>query len=43
VIARELTKKFEEIIRGTPEEIKRSFEKRQVKGELVVLIQGRKE
>jgi 16S rRNA (cytidine1402-2'-O)-methyltransferase len=42
VIARELTKKFEEIIRGTPEEIKASFEKRKVKGELVVLIEGRK-
>ncbi len=42
VIARELTKKFEEISRGMPEEIKLSFDKRKVKGELVVLIQGRK-
>ncbi|MFH1336572.1 MAG: 16S rRNA (cytidine(1402)-2'-O)-methyltransferase [Candidatus Zixiibacteriota bacterium] len=43
VLARELTKKFEEIIRGTPEEIKRYFGERKIKGELVVLIQGRKE
>jgi 16S rRNA (cytidine1402-2'-O)-methyltransferase len=43
VIARELTKKFEEITRGTPEEIKVSLQSRKVKGELVVLIQGRKE
>jgi 16S rRNA (cytidine1402-2'-O)-methyltransferase len=42
VIARELTKKFEEIIRGTPEEIKRIIEKRSIKGELVILIRGRK-
>jgi 16S rRNA (cytidine1402-2'-O)-methyltransferase len=41
VIARELTKKFEEIIRGTPEEIKRYFGERKIKGELVVLIKGR--
>jgi 16S rRNA (cytidine1402-2'-O)-methyltransferase len=43
VIGRELTKKFEEIIRGTPEEIKRTFGERKVKGELVVLIEGIKE
>lgn len=42
VIGRELTKKFEEIIRGTPEEIKQSFGERKVKGELVVLIEGNK-
>lgn len=42
VIARELTKKFEEIIRGTPEEIKRIFGERKIKGELVVLIEGKK-
>ncbi len=43
VVARELTKKFEEIIRGTPEEIKRVFGERKIKGELVVLIEGIKE
>jgi len=42
VIARELTKKFEEIIRGTPEEIKQSLGERKIKGELVVLIEGKK-
>jgi 16S rRNA (cytidine1402-2'-O)-methyltransferase len=43
VIARELTKKFEEIIRGTPEQIKQSLGERKIKGELVVLIEGKKE
>jgi len=43
VIARELTKKFEEIIRGTPEEIKQSLGERKIKGELVVLIEGKRE
>ncbi len=43
VIGRELTKKFEEIIRGTPEEIKCYFGEGKVKGELVVLIEGIKE
>lgn len=39
VIARELTKHFEEVIEGTPKEILASFSKRAVKGELVVVIQ----
>jgi len=42
VVARELTKKFEEIKRGTPEEIKKYFQKRKVKGELVLAIEGAK-
>jgi 16S rRNA (cytidine1402-2'-O)-methyltransferase len=42
VVARELTKKFEEIKRGTPEEIKEYFEKGKVKGELVLVIEGAK-
>ncbi|MGB8656806.1 MAG: 16S rRNA (cytidine(1402)-2'-O)-methyltransferase [Candidatus Zixiibacteriota bacterium] len=42
VIARELTKKFEEIIRGTPEMIKQSLGERKIKGELVILIEGKK-
>ncbi len=41
VVARELTKKFEEILRGTPEEIRRSLGERKIKGELVVLIEGK--
>jgi 16S rRNA (cytidine1402-2'-O)-methyltransferase len=42
VVARELTKKFEEIKRGTPEEIKEYFEKSKAKGELVLVIEGAK-
>ena len=41
VVARELTKKFEEIIRGTPEEIKQTLGERKLKGELVILIEGK--
>jgi 16S rRNA (cytidine1402-2'-O)-methyltransferase len=41
VVARELTKKFEEIIRGTPEEIKQTLGEHKLKGELVVLIEGK--
>ncbi len=41
VVARELTKKFEEILRGTPEEIKGSLGERKLKGEMVILIEGK--
>lgn len=43
VLARELTKKFEEYLRGTPAELLAHFSKRQPRGEFVVLIsaQGR--
>jgi len=41
VVARELTKKFEEILRGTPEEIKQTLGERKLKGELVILIEGK--
>jgi 16S rRNA (cytidine1402-2'-O)-methyltransferase len=37
-IARELTKKFEELICGTPQEVLDSFDGRNVKGECVVII-----
>jgi 16S rRNA (cytidine1402-2'-O)-methyltransferase len=40
VLARELTKKFEEFLRGTPEELLAIMEKRSFKGEFVVLIAG---
>ncbi len=40
VLARELTKKFEEYLRGTPAELRAKLENRSVKGEFVVLIQG---
>jgi 16S rRNA (cytidine1402-2'-O)-methyltransferase len=38
VLARELTKRFEEILRGTPAELSKVFEQRSVKGEFVVLL-----
>ena len=37
-VARELTKKFEESLAGTPADIRASFAKRGVKGELVVIV-----
>ena len=38
VLARELTKKFEEFLRGTPAELLAVLEKRKLKGEFVVLV-----
>ncbi len=38
VVARELTKKFEEILRGTAAEILKKFEGRSVKGEVTLVI-----
>lgn len=38
VLARELTKKFEEYLRGTPSELLAKLEKRAIKGEFVVLV-----
>ncbi len=40
VLCRELTKKFEEIIRGTISEILHHYQTGKIKGEYVVLIQG---
>jgi 16S rRNA (cytidine1402-2'-O)-methyltransferase len=40
VLARELTKKFEEYLRGTPGELLRLFQGRSYKGEFVVLVAG---
>jgi 16S rRNA (cytidine1402-2'-O)-methyltransferase len=39
VLARELTKKFEEFLRGTPTELLEVSRKRSLKGEFVVLVQ----
>lgn len=39
VLARELTKKFEEFLRGTPAELLAVVEKRSLKGEFVVLVE----
>ena len=38
VLARELTKKFEEYLRGTPAELLAMTKKRSLKGEFVVLV-----
>jgi 16S rRNA (cytidine1402-2'-O)-methyltransferase len=38
VIARELTKKFEEFIRGKPSEVLEKISKKKIKGEIVILI-----
>jgi 16S rRNA (cytidine1402-2'-O)-methyltransferase len=40
VLARELTKKFEEYLRGTPAELLALLEQRSLKGEFVVLVSG---
>jgi 16S rRNA (cytidine1402-2'-O)-methyltransferase len=40
VLARELTKKFEEFLRGTPEELLLVLQQRRLKGEFVVLVSG---
>jgi 16S rRNA (cytidine1402-2'-O)-methyltransferase len=42
VIARELTKKFEQFIRGNAEEILDTISDRKLKGEVVLLIAGTK-
>jgi 16S rRNA (cytidine1402-2'-O)-methyltransferase len=41
-VARELTKKFEELLRGTPAQIRQTFGERTVKGECVVIIDAAK-
>ncbi len=41
-VARELTKKFEEIKRGTISEVLEYFQKGKVKGELVIVVEGKK-
>lgn len=40
-VCRELTKKFEEVWRGTPAEILASFKDKNTKGEFVVVIAPR--
>lgn len=43
VIARELTKKFEEVIRGDAESLKKYLKKNKVAGEVVMVVEGKKE
>jgi 16S rRNA (cytidine1402-2'-O)-methyltransferase len=40
VLARELTKKFEEFLRGKPAELLTQWRQRPRKGELVVMVSG---
>ncbi len=42
VIGREITKKFEEFIRGTVSEIREQLDTRSIKGEVVIMIGGNK-
>ena len=42
-VVRELTKKFEEIIRGSALDVIKSFEGKTVKGEIVLLVEGKKD
>jgi 16S rRNA (cytidine1402-2'-O)-methyltransferase len=41
VLARELTKKFEEVLSGIPSQLLEAMQKRAIKGEFVVLISGK--
>jgi 16S rRNA (cytidine1402-2'-O)-methyltransferase len=43
VVARELTKKFEEIIRGELATILKRLEQRSIKGEITVVVEGHEE
>ncbi|MBF0709566.1 16S rRNA (cytidine(1402)-2'-O)-methyltransferase [Alkalihalobacillus hwajinpoensis] len=40
IIARELTKKYEEFIRGSVEEVLRWFEENEIRGEFCVIVEG---
>lgn len=42
-VSRELTKFYEETVNGTLEEIKNHFTKKEVKGEIVIVVEGKKE
>jgi len=42
-VARELTKKFEEIKRGTVSEVQQYFQQGIIKGELVIVVEGKKD
>jgi len=42
-VARELTKKFEEIVRGSAKEVFEIYTKKDVKGEIILLIEGQQQ
>jgi 16S rRNA (cytidine1402-2'-O)-methyltransferase len=39
-IARELTKKFEEVVRGRLSEVQRTLENKKLRGEYVIVVEG---
>lgn len=39
-VARELTKKFEEVVRGTPQQVLEHFEQQGIRGEFVLILHG---
>jgi 16S rRNA (cytidine1402-2'-O)-methyltransferase len=41
-VSRELTKMYEETVRGSLEELVQHFTKKQIKGEFVIIVQGKK-
>lgn len=43
VVARELTKMFEEVVRGSIQEVASHFSKSEVKGEIVVVVEGNRD
>ena len=43
VIGRELTKKFEEIVRGNLSELLQKFSSQSIKGEFVIVVEGKKD
>jgi len=43
VVARELTKKFEEFLRGDIQSVLKKLENRSIKGEITVIVEGRQE
>ena len=42
-VARELTKKFEEVKRGTISEVQEYFQKGKIRGELVIVVEGKQD
>jgi 16S rRNA (cytidine1402-2'-O)-methyltransferase len=43
VVARELTKKFEEVLRGDLDSLLKRLENRAIKGEITLLVEGHHE
>jgi 16S rRNA (cytidine1402-2'-O)-methyltransferase len=41
LVARELTKKFEELLRGTPAQIRKEFAQRKPRGEFTLIVEGK--